>query len=180
MDIMAKLGRDIASLWSNYAGSYLNGIANTLLLALAATLIGCVIGFVCGVLQTIPCSKNDLPLKRGLLTAVRAIVRAYVEVFRGTPMVLQAVFINYGLPYFTNAAMKFTNVWGAALLLPYVEVAAPLLGYAGNGGNMGLWGVCDWNAYGTFYYFSGFVGYLVLAYYLVRYPLRWSWRRTRL
>lgn len=43
---------------------------------------------------------------------------------------------------------------------------------------MGLWGVCDWNAYGTFYYFSGFVGYLVLAYYLVRYPLRWSWRRT--
>lgn len=68
----------------------------------------------------------------------------------------------------------FLAVWGAALLLPYVEVAAPLLGYAGNGGNMGLWGVCDWNAYGTFYYFSGFVGYLVLAYYLVRYPLRWS------
>ena len=72
----------------------------------------------------------------------------------------------------------FLAVWGAALLLPYVEVAAPLLGYAGNGGNMGLWGVCDWNAYGPFYYFSGFVGYLVLAYYLVRYPLRWSWRRT--
>ena len=72
----------------------------------------------------------------------------------------------------------FLTVWGVALLLPYVEVAAPLLGYAGNGGNMGLWGVCDWNVYGTFYYFSGFVGYLVLAYYLVRYPLRWSWRRT--
>lgn len=33
----------------------------------------------------------------------------------------------------------FLAVWGAALLLPYVEVAAPLLGYAGNGGNMGLW-----------------------------------------
>ena len=31
----------------------------------------------------------------------------------------------------------FLAVWGAALLLPYVEVAAPLLGYAGNGGNMG-------------------------------------------
>lgn len=124
MDIMAKLGSDIASLWSNYAGSYLNGIANTLLLALAATLIGCVIGFVCGVLQTIPYSKNDLPLKRGLLTAVRAIVRAYVEVFRGTPMVLQAVFIYYGLPYFTNAAMKFTNVWGAALLVVSINTGA--------------------------------------------------------
>lgn len=124
MDIMAKLGSDIASLWSNYAGSYLNGIANTLLLALAATLIGCVIGFVCGVLQTIPCSKNDLPLKRGLLMVVRAIVRAYVEVFRGTPMVLQAVFIYYGLPYFTNAAMKFTNVWGAALLVVSINTGA--------------------------------------------------------
>lgn len=124
MDIMAKLGSDIASLWSNYAGSYLNGIANTLLLALAATLIGCVIGFVCGVLQTIPCSKNDLPLKRGLLTAMRAIVRAYVEVFRGTPMVLQAVFIYYGLPYFTNAAMKFTNVWAAALLVVSINTGA--------------------------------------------------------
>ena len=65
-----------------------------------------------------------------------------------------------------------------ALRLPFVEVAAPLLGYAGNGGNMGLWGVCAWNAYGTFYDYSGFVGSLVLAYYLVRYPLRWSWRRT--
>ena len=72
----------------------------------------------------------------------------------------------------------FLAVWGAALLLPYVEVAAPLLGYVGNGGNMGLWGVCDWNAYGRSTIFSGFVGYLVLAYYLVRYPLRWSWRRT--
>ena len=72
----------------------------------------------------------------------------------------------------------FLAVWGVALLLPYVKMAAPLLGYAGNGGNMGLWGVCDWNDYGMFYYFSGFVGYLVLANYLVRYPLQWSWRRT--
>ena len=72
----------------------------------------------------------------------------------------------------------FLGVWGTALLLPYVQLVAPLLGYAGNGGNMGLWGVCDWNSYGMFYYFSGFIGYLVLAYYLVRYPLQWSWRRT--
>ena len=40
----------------------------------------------------------------------------------------------------------------------------------------------DWtmkvNIYGMFYYMSGFVGYLVLAYYLVKYPLTWSWKRT--
>lgn len=35
-------------------------------------------------------------------------------------------------------------------------------------------GNCDWNIYGRFYYFSGFIGYLLLAYYLVKYPLNWS------
>jgi len=70
------------------------------------------------------------------------------------------------------------GVWGATLLVPYVRFAAPLLGYAGNGANTGLWGVCDWNEFGVFHYVSGFAGYLVLAYYLVRYPLQWSWRRT--
>ena len=71
----------------------------------------------------------------------------------------------------------FLIVWGAALLIPYIEMAAPLLGYAGNYGNFGIWGVCDWNDYGMFYYFSGFVGYLVLAHYLMKYPLQWSWKK---
>ena len=72
----------------------------------------------------------------------------------------------------------FLSIWGATLVLPYVQLAAPLLGYAGNYGNTGLWGVCDWNSYGTFYYFSGFVGYVAAAYYLVHYPPQWSRRRT--
>lgn len=69
-------------------------------------------------------------------------------------------------------------VWGVSLVLPYVKMAAPLLGYTGNFGNMGILGVCDWNAFGTFYYVSGFIGYLLLAYYLVKYPPAWSWKRT--
>lgn len=72
----------------------------------------------------------------------------------------------------------FLGVWGISLVLPYIKMAAPLLGYEGNYGNMGLFGVCDWNDYGTFYYVSGFVGYLVLAHYLVKYPLSWSWGKT--
>ena len=69
----------------------------------------------------------------------------------------------------------FLKVWGVSLLLPMANIVAPLLGYTGNYGNMGLWGVCDWNAFGTLYYVSGFIGYVVLAHYLVRYPLEWSW-----
>ena len=55
---------------------------------------------------------------------------------------------------------------------------APALGYTGNYGNTGLYGVCDWNGFGTFHYVSGFAGYLVLAFYLVKFPPAWSWRRT--
>lgn len=72
----------------------------------------------------------------------------------------------------------FLWVWGATLLLPYLRMIAPMLGYAGNYGHMGLFGECDWNLYGTFYYVSGFIGYLVLAHYLVQYPPAWSWRKT--
>lgn len=68
-------------------------------------------------------------------------------------------------------------IWGATLFLPYIKMIAPLCGYQGNFGNMELLGICDWNIYGTFYYVSGFFGYLILAYYLKRYPLNWSWKK---
>ena len=124
MDRLIQLGTDIAGLWGTYWKSYLNGIKNTLILALVATLIGCVIGFVCGILQTIPYSKTDSPVKRFFLALIRAIVRIYVEVFRGTPMVLQAVFVYYGLPYFTNNAIMFNNIWVAAILVVSINTGA--------------------------------------------------------
>ena len=68
-------------------------------------------------------------------------------------------------------------IWGITLVLPYVKMVAPLLGYIGNYGHMGLFGECDWNVYGTFYYISGFIGYLILAYYLKNYPLNCSWKK---
>ncbi|MBR3883881.1 MAG: acyltransferase [Bacteroidaceae bacterium] len=71
-------------------------------------------------------------------------------------------------------------VWGVSLFLPYVKMFAPMLGYQGNYGHLGLLGECDWNVYGTFYYLSGFVGYLILAYYLKKYPLSWNWSKTLL
>lgn len=72
----------------------------------------------------------------------------------------------------------FLRIWIVSTILPYIQIAAPYLGFEGNGGNPGLLGICDWNIYGTFYYFSGFIGYVVLAYYLVTYPFDWSWKRT--
>ena len=124
MDKFIQLGQDMAKLWSNYRGMYLDGMKNTLILALVATVIGCLIGLACGILNTIPYSKNDPAWKRFLLKLIRILVRVYVEVFRGTPMVLQAVFIFYGLPYFTDNAMRFGSVWSAAILIVSVNTGA--------------------------------------------------------
>ena len=41
-----------------------------------------------------------------------------------------------------------------------------------------LWGEASWNTYGTFYYLSGFVGYLLLGLYLRRFVGELSWKRT--
>ena len=127
MDKLAKLVTDIGKLWANYSGAYLTGIQNTLILAVAATLAGCLIGLVCGVLNTIPYTQNDHPAKRFALKLLRVLIRIYVEVFRGTPMVLQAVFIFYGLPYFTDGAIAFkgmTGIWAAALIVVSINTGA--------------------------------------------------------
>ena len=124
MGKLLELCQDVATLWSNYMPMYLRGAGSTLLLALVATAIGCVIGLVCGILNTIPYSKTDSLLKRFVLKLVRIVVRVYVEVFRGTPMVLQAVFIYYGLPYFTDNTMRFSSMWAAAILIVSVNTGA--------------------------------------------------------
>jgi len=124
MDKFSKLISDIAKLWAGYGNSYLRGISSTLVLALVATAIGCIIGFVCGVLNTIPVSRNDHAVKRFFLRLVRVIIRIYVEIFRGTPMVLQAVFLYYGLPYITDNAVKFSSIWLASIIIVSINTGA--------------------------------------------------------
>ena len=113
---------DIGGLWTKYGNVYLDGIKNTLLLATIATLIGCIIGFFCGILQTIPYGPKDNIIKRFVLRLIRIIIRAYVEIFRGTPMILQAVFIYYGLPYFFK--VNFTDIWVVSILVVSINTGA--------------------------------------------------------
>jgi putative lysine transport system permease protein len=124
MDKLIDLCQDVALLWSKYWPMYLAGVRNTLVLALVATAIGCIIGLICGILNTIPYTPSDPWFKRFILKLIRILVRIYVEVFRGTPMVLQAVFIVYGLPYFSNNALRFDNTWLAAILIVSINTGA--------------------------------------------------------
>ena len=120
--MFAQLFKDIGSIWAKYGTIYLTGIGNTLILAVVATLIGCIIGCICGILQTIPYGPNDLWIKRFLLKLLRVIIRVYVEVFRGTPMILQAVFIYYGVPYFFGFVFK--NIWTVSIIVVSINTGA--------------------------------------------------------
>ena len=127
MGKFAELIFDIGRLLDAYWLRYLIGIRNTLIVAVAATLVGCIIGLICGILNTIPYTKQDHIVKRFFLKLIRVIVRIYVEVFRGTPMVLQAVFIYYGIPYFFESAAIFkgnSGIWIAALLVVSINTGA--------------------------------------------------------
>lgn len=124
MDKFAQLVQDMAALLDKYGASYLKGVGNTLLLAVIATAIGCLIGLICGILQTIPHAKTDNIFKRFFLALIRVILRIYIEVFRGTPMILQAVFIFYGLPYFTNNAVRFDSIWSVAIVVVSINTGA--------------------------------------------------------
>ena len=116
------------SFWENlvkvvtkYGTSYLRGAGTTLLISLVGTVIGCLIGFAVGAVQTIPVSKRDNPAKRVLLRIVKAILYIYVEVFRGTPMIVQAVFIYYGSQVLFNIKM---GMWTAAFFIVSINTGA--------------------------------------------------------
>lgn len=72
----------------------------------------------------------------------------------------------------------YFKLWFITLFIPYIQYFAPALGYEGNFGSMAILGMCDWNSIGLFHYVSGFVGYLLLGHYMLKYPLNWSMRKS--
>ena len=93
-----------------------------LLLALVGTFFGCLIGFAVGALQTIPIDKQRDPVwKRVLLKILHIFLRCYVELFRGTPMIVQAVFIYYGLLQVFGIKM---GMWQAGFFIVSINTGA--------------------------------------------------------
>ncbi len=80
-----------------YGSLFIKGTVNTMIIAVSGTLIGFAIGLGVGVLRTVPVNKRDTPLKKALVKLMNFILAAYVEIFRGTPMIVQSMVIYYGL-----------------------------------------------------------------------------------
>ncbi len=76
---------------------FLNGTKNTLIMALTGTVIGFLIGLIIAIIRTIPTSKNTNIVAKIFLKAINFVLNAYVEIIRGTPMMVQALIIHYSL-----------------------------------------------------------------------------------
>lgn len=73
---------------------FLRGTMVTLIIALIGTIFGALIGIIIGVIRTIPMPERGI--RRILLKLINAVFAIYIEVFRGTPMIVQAMVIFYG------------------------------------------------------------------------------------
>ncbi len=105
----------------HYGMSFLQGAMVTMVIALVGTLIGCIIGFVVGIIQTIPIDKHNNIFKKIILSIVKFILNAYVEIFRGTPMIAQSMFIFYGSATLFNINM---SMWFAAFFVLSINTGA--------------------------------------------------------
>lgn len=72
----------------------LRGTGMTLLISILGTIIGTIIGLLIGVFRTAPKATNKvLAIGQKLLGWI---INVYIEVFRGTPMIVQSMVIYYG------------------------------------------------------------------------------------
>ncbi|HHW30656.1 MAG TPA: amino acid ABC transporter permease [Clostridiaceae bacterium] len=77
-----------------YWPMFLRGAGITLYISIIGTVFGFIIGLIVGVIRTIPVPERGI--KRYILKTINAILAVYIEVFRGTPMIVQAMVIYYG------------------------------------------------------------------------------------
>ncbi|WP_332650186.1 amino acid ABC transporter permease [Lysinibacillus sp. 54212] len=85
----------ILNILENNWPMFLRGAGITLMIAIISTIIGVLIGFFIGIMHTIPVRKRSV--KSIALKIFNFILSCYVEVFRGTPMIVQAMVIYFGL-----------------------------------------------------------------------------------
>ena len=77
-----------------YKDMFLQGLWITLYISIAGTLVGFIVGYLVGIVQD---NKDDNIIKRILMRLLKIICLVYVEIFRGTPMIVQGMIVYYGL-----------------------------------------------------------------------------------
>ena len=91
---------DLMKSWEIFTSNidmFLYGVQTTLIYALVGTIAGFIIGLVLGAIRSLEVNESDPAFIRILKWLGQWFTRLYIWVFRGTPMMVQAMFLYYGL-----------------------------------------------------------------------------------
>ncbi|MBQ2685619.1 MAG: amino acid ABC transporter permease [Erysipelotrichaceae bacterium] len=86
---------NILKIFRTYGTSLLLGVRTTLLVAITGTLAGLVIGLIVGGIRAIRLDFTASNASRITKKIIDGILNVYIGIFRGTPMMVQALFIYY-------------------------------------------------------------------------------------
>lgn len=91
---MLEFLQTMYQIFTDNFSAFMRGIGMTLLISLTGTLVGLVIGLLVGIIRTIPTPKQKSG--RILVKFLKWLMSAYISIFRGTPMIVQAMVIFFG------------------------------------------------------------------------------------
>ena len=94
---MGTFFTDVWDILRQYHSFILKGVGITMLISLVGTIAGFLIGLLTGMIRTAP--KPKILGMRILRRVIDAIITVYVEIFRGTPMMVQAMVIYWGYAF---------------------------------------------------------------------------------
>jgi putative lysine transport system permease protein len=94
---MIALIESSITIFNKYWPSFLYGLQYTLLISFVGTGVGLIIGLLVGGFRAIKIEKSDSLIQRVSKKIFFVLSSIYIEVFRGTPMMVQAVFIYHAL-----------------------------------------------------------------------------------
>lgn len=87
----------IIFLAEKYSGMFIQGTILTLYISVIGTILGFLLGYIAGLIQDTEIRKEDHFIKKAVLRIIKLVFTIYVEIFRGTPMIVQAMIVYYGL-----------------------------------------------------------------------------------
>ena len=95
-----------------YSSMFAKGTWLTLYIAVAGTLLGFVLGYIVGIVNDIKLNEGDTVIKKFLIRIMKVIFTVYVEVFRDTPMIVQAMIVYFGIRQmgFENLTPVFAGI----------------------------------------------------------------------
>lgn len=114
---------DVREIWDTYGRQFLVGARNTIFIAFISTIVGFLIGLLIAIYRSIPMSRRRKPISYTIYKIFEFFIIAYIEIFRGTPMMVQAMMIFYGSKLFFNIDLSSMI---AALIIVSINTGAYL------------------------------------------------------